>query len=280
MIFDISVPLALSLITVAILLVHTKLSGKIKSLLGGRELTTRDVILLVVLIGVMVTILGWTAINIPEMAIVVFFLCAYSTVLFMFTYLIVPKYYLAVLTPALFIALYLLYRDTYLWNVNIPPHTPYLLNLFAIVFAISVSAYLGSLFTWKTTAVFVALLTIMDVVQVLLTGFMVESGERMIGLQLPVVIALLSFPLQGYIMFLGLGDIFLAGLLIIQSTQKYGRRWGLTTIVAIGAVFLLLETVLMNSGIAAFPATVFVLAGWLTALGIRYLCKSPIFGRG
>ncbi|MFQ5758579.1 MAG: hypothetical protein ACE5IF_02750 [Candidatus Bathyarchaeia archaeon] len=280
MIFDVSLPLALSLITVAVLFVHTKLGGKIKSLLGGKEFTTRDVILLVVMMGAMVTVLGWTVINIPEMAIVVFFLCAYSTVLFLFTYLIVSKFYLAVLTPALFIALYLLYRDTYLWNVNIPPHTPYLLNLFAIIFAISVSVYLGSLFTWKTTAVFVALLTIMDVIQVLLTGFMVESGERMIALQLPVVIALPSFPLQGYIMFLGLGDIFLSGLLIIQSTQKYGRRWGLATIVAIGAVFLLLETVLMNSGIAAFPATVFVLAGWFTTLGIRYLYKSPFFGAG
>ena len=268
MIFDISLPLALSLITLAVLFVHTKLSGKVTSLLGGREFKTRDVVLLVVMMGVMVTVLGWTVITIPERAIMVFFLFAYSTTLFLFTYLLVPKWYLAVVAPAIFIALYFLF-----WNV-------YLLNLFAVIFAICISVYLGNLFTWKTTAIFVGLLTVMDVVQVLLTGFMVESSEKAIGLQLPALIALPSFPLQGYIMFLGIGDIFLSGLLVIQSTQRYGRRWGLATIVAIGAVFFLLETVLMNSGIGAFPATVLVIAGWLTALGTRYVYKSPLFRSG
>ena len=264
MIFDISLPLALSLITLAVLFVHTKLSGKVTSLLGGREFKTRDVVLLVVMMGVMVTVLGWTVIAIPEMAIMVFFLFAYSVALFLFTYLIVPKWYLAVVAPAIFIALYFLF-----WNLI-------LLNVFAVLFAICISVYLGNLFTWKTTAVFVGLLTVMDVVQVLLTGFMVESSGKAIGLQLPALIALPSFPLQGYIMFLGIGDIFLSGLLVIQSTQRYGRRWGVATIVAIGVVFFLLETVLMNSGIGAFPATVLVIAGWLTALGIRYVYKSSI----
>jgi len=264
MIFDISVPVALSLITLAVLFVHTKLSGKVKSLVGGREFTTRDVVLLVVMMGVMVTVLGWTVITIPEMAIMVFFLFAYSTVLFLFTYLLVPRWYLAVVAPALFIASYFLF-----WNL-------YLLNIFAAIFAICISVYLGNLFTWKTTAVFVALLTVMDVVQVFVTGFMVESSGKAIGLLLPAMIVLPSFPLQGYFMLLGLGDIFLSGLLVIQSAQRYGKRWGFATIVAIGVVFFLLETVLMNSGVGAFPATVLVIAGWLTALGIRYVYKSSI----
>ena len=264
MIVDISLPLALSLITLAVLFVHTKLSGKVTSLLGGREFKTRDVVLLVVMMGVMVTVLGWTVITIPERAIMVFFLFAYSTTLFLFTYLLVPRWYLAIVAPAIFIALYFLF-----WNLI-------LLNVFAVIFAICISVYLGNLFTWKTTAVFVGLLTVMDVVQVLLTGFMVESSEKAIGLQLPALIALPSFPLQGYIMFLGIGDVFLSGLLVIQSAQRYGKRWGFATIVAIGAVFFLLETVLMNSGIGAFPATVLVIAGWLTALGIRYVYKSSI----
>jgi len=214
--------------------------------------------------GVMVTVLGWTVITIPERAIMVFFLFAYSTTLFLFTYLLVPRWYLAVVAPALFIALYFLF-----WNV-------YLLNVFAAIFAICISVYLGNLFTWKTTAVFVGLLTVMDVVQVLVTGFMVESSGKAISLLLPAMIVLPSFPLQGYFMLLGLGDIFLSGLLVIQSTQRYGRQWGFATIVAIGAVFFVLETVLMNSGIGAFPATVLVIAGWLTALGIRYVYKSSI----
>ncbi|NIU80772.1 hypothetical protein GWN63_00785 [Candidatus Bathyarchaeota archaeon] len=275
MIFDISLSLALSLITLAVLFIHLKLEGKIESLLGEREFTTRDVILLVVMMGVMVTILGWTVIKIPGMAIMVFFLYAYSAVLFMFTYLVVPKAYFAFLSPALFIALYLLYRDTYLWNLYLPPHTPYLLNLFAIIFSICVSVYLGSLFTWKTTALFVALLTVMDVIQVFLTGFMVKSAERMIALQLPVMIVLPSFPsTPNGLLALGLGDIFLSGLLTIQNTQRYGKRWGMATAVSIGALFLLLQTAMMNIGVAAFPATVFVIAGWLTALGIKRLTDS------
>ena len=272
MIFDISLPLALSLITVAVLFVHTKLGERIKSLLGGKELTTRDVILLVVMMGVMVTVLGWTVIKIPEMAIVVFFLYAYSTVLFMFTYLIVPKWNVAVIGPLIFIILYLLFRETYVWNI-------YLVNLFAVIFALSVSVYLAGLFTWKTTAVFVTLLTILDVIQVFLTGFMVESGKKMVALQLPVMITLPAFPSKGYVG-LGLGDIFLSALLAIQIAEKYGRKWGFTSVAAIGVVFLSLWTVSINYGVEFFPGTVFVICGWLTALGIRWLCESPIFGAG
>jgi hypothetical protein len=268
MIFDISLPLALSLITAAVLFVHTKLGERVRSLLGGKEFTTRDAILLVVIMGVTVTVLGWTVINIPEMAIIVFFLYAYSAVLFMFTYLIVPKWYLALLAPALFIVLYLLFSQTYIWNA-------YLVNLFAVVFAICVSAYLGVLFTWKTTAVFVILLTIMDVIQVFLTGFMVESGERMVALRLPVMITVPAFPAIGYAR-LGLGDIFLSSLLTIQISEKYGKRWGLASVAAIGVVFLLLWTAIINSEIQFFPATVLVTCGWLTALGIRYLYERRI----
>ncbi len=269
MMFDISLPLALSLITAAVLFVHTKFGGKIESLLGGKEFTTRDVVLLVVMMGVAVTVLGWTVIKIPEMAIVVFFLYAYSSVLFMFTYLIVPRWYVALLAPALFIALYLLFRQTYVWNT-------YLVNLFAVIFAICVSVYLGGLFTWKTTAIFVALLTIMDVIQVFLTGFMVESGKKMMELQLPVLITVPAFPARGYAG-LGLGDIFLSALLTIQIAEKYGKKWGFASIAAIGVIFLLFWTAIINFGLEFFPATVLVICGWLTALGIRYLYEWRIF---
>jgi len=264
--FDVSLPLALFLITAAVLFLYTRFGEKVKSLLGGKEFTTRDTVLLVVAMGAMITVLGWTIIQIPDMAIMVLFLYAYSMMLFLFTYLVVPKWYLAVLTPALFIALYVLYRDTHVWEA-------YLLNIFAIIFAICISVYMGGLFSWKTTTVFVVLLTLMDLVQVLITGFMVESSKRMIALQLPVMIIVPTFPSEGYIM-LGLGDIFLSGLLSIQTMQKYGRKFGLVSVGVIAIVFLLLETLLINLNIKAFPATVFVIGGWLTALGARYLFKS------
>ncbi|UCE29394.1 MAG: hypothetical protein JSV85_01280 [Candidatus Bathyarchaeota archaeon] len=273
MFLDVSLPLALFLITASTLFFYTRIGKKLKSLLGGKELTTGHTVLLVVAMGAMVTILGWTIIQIPDMAIMVLFLYAYSMVLFLFTFLVVPESYsgfartqLAVLVPALFIGVYALFRHTYLWEL-------YLLNFFAVVFAISISVYMGGLFSWKTTAIFVVLLTFMDLIQVFVTRFMVESSRRMVALQLPVMIIVPTFPSEGYIL-LGLGDIFLSGLLSIQTVQKYGRRFGFASVLTIALVFLLLETFLINSNFEFFPATVLVVSGWLVALGARYFHKS------
>lgn len=271
--FDVSLPLILFLITAAVLFLYTKFGKKVKSLLGGKEFTTRHTILLVVAMGAMITVLGWTIIQIPDIAIMVLFLYAYSMMLFLFTYLVVPKWYLAVLTPVLFIALFILFRDTYLW-------TPYLMNLFAIIFAICISVYMGGLFSWKTTTLFVVLLTLMDIVQVLITGFMIGASEKMITLRLPVMIIVPTFPSRDIspsgLIGLGLGDIFLTGLLCIQTMQKYGKKFGLVSVGTIAIIFLLLETILINYNVGFFPATVFVISGWLTALGARYLHKSRI----
>jgi len=262
---DVVLPFTLFLITTAVSLLYVKFEGKMKSLLGGKELRLRDAALLVVAMGFTVTILVF----IPGMAILALFLFIYSLVLFTFTYLVTPRWYVAVLPPALFIFLYL-YPN--LWNL-------YWLNLFAVVFAVFVSVYLGSLFTWKTTAVFAALLTIMDIVQVFGTKFMVVSSEKMIGLLLPTMVILPTFPSEGWII-LGLGDIFLSGLLVIQTTQKYGRKFGIVSTISIASFFLLLETILLNYIVRYFPATAMVICGWLTALGVRYLYQSLVFETG
>ena len=258
MIFEVLLPLTLLLIMIATSILYGKYERKIQSLLGGRELRLRDVVLMVVAMGIMVTILAF----ISELDIIrAFFLCSYSLVLFLFTYLVVPKWYLDVLSPAFFLALYFFY-----WN-------EYFLNLFAIVFAIFVSIYLGGLFTWKTTAAFVALLTFVDVVQVFGTRFMVAYGQRVAMLGLPAMIIIPTFP-AGYPegrVFLGLGDVFLTGLLVIQTTQKYGQRFGYVTAATIAAIFMLFETVLLNFVVGYFPATIMVVCGWLTAVGAKYL---------
>lgn len=267
MIFNVSLSLTLFLITLAVSFLYTRYESKVHSLFGGREFRLRDVVLLVVAMGIMVTILAF----IPKLDIIkVFFLCIYSLVLFTFTYLVVPKWYFAVLSPAVFVALYLLY-----WNV-------YLLNFFAVIFAIFVSICLGSLFIWKTTAVFAALLTIMDVVQVLGTRLMVVSGEKILALGLPAMVIVPTFPswFPEGLAALGLGDILLAALLVIQTTKKYGKRFGLMTAIAIATVFLLLETIILNFFAGYFPATVMVICGWLTALGARHLYKSRVLGAG
>jgi len=261
MILDVLLPLVLFLIAIAIIFLYAKFERKVDSLLGGKELRIEHVVLLVATIGIMVTVLVF----LPERAMMIFFLFAYSTIVFLFTYLLVPKWYLAVPISVLFIALYL---SPY-WNI-------YLFNFFAIIFAVSISVYMGSLFTWKTTAAFVALLTIMDIIQVIITGHMVTSGEKAIALGLPVAIIIPMFPYEGW-MFLGLGDVFLFGLLSIQTTRKYGRNFGLASIVSITVVFLLLQTILLNTGVESFPATVLIISGWLTSLAARHLYKSPMF---
>ena len=257
MMLDVLLPSALFLIAVAIVFLYALYEKKVSSLFGEKEFRVWHVVLLVIAIGAMVTVI----VLIPTEAIRILFLLSYSAILFLFTYLIVPKWYLAVPTPVLFVTLYF---SPY-WNI-------YSFNFFAIIFAICISIYMGSLFTWKTTAAFVALLTIMDVIQVLITGLMVASGEKALGLLLPVAIILPTFPSKGWTI-LGLGDIFLFGLLSIQTAQKYGRKFAFASILSVTIVFFLLQTILLNYGVQSFPATVLVISGWLTALGARHLYK-------
>jgi len=261
MILDVLLSSTLFLIAVAIVFFHALYEKKVSSLLGGRELRVEHVVLLVIAIGVVVTIIVF----IPKETIRILFLFSYSAIFFLFTYLIVPKWYLAVPTPVLFTALYF---SPY-WNI-------YSFNFFAVILAICISVYLGSLFTWKTTAAFVALLTIMDVIHVLITRLMITSGEKALALGLPVAIVLPSFPSEGW-MILGLGDVFLVGLLSIQTTQKYGRKFAFASILSVTVVFLLLQTILLNCGVKSFPATVLVISGWLTALGARHFYKLHAF---
>ena len=234
---------------------YSRLDKKVESLFGGQELRLEHIILLVAAMGTMVTVLVF----LPEQSILVLFSFAYVVILFLFTYLFVPKWYLAIVPPVLFILAFL-----YCWNI-------FLFNFFAIIFGISISVYMGSLFTWKTTLGFVSLLTIVDVIQVLITRFTVDSAQKLLELGLPVGIKLPIIPFTGSYMFLGLGDVFFLGLLGIQSTKKYGRKFGLASIATMTVVFFLFQTLLLNSTIQDFPATVFVVSGWLTSLAARHL---------
>jgi hypothetical protein len=255
MIVDVFLPLVLFLIGVVVVFLYSRLDKKVDRLLGGQELQLKHVILLVAAMGAMVTVLVF----VPEQSMLVLFSFAYVVGLFLFTYLLVPKWYLAVVPPVLFILSFL-----YFWNI-------YLFNFFAIIFGISISVYMGSLFNWKTTIGFVSLLTIIDIIQVLITGFTVASAQKALELWLPIGVMLPTIPFIGNYTFLGLGDIFFLGLLGIQTTKKYGRKFGLASIATMAIVFFLFQTFMLNSTIQDFPATVFVVSGWLTSLAARYL---------
>ncbi|MGD9131447.1 MAG: hypothetical protein PVH73_07735 [Candidatus Bathyarchaeota archaeon] len=255
MIVDVFLPSVLFLVGVIVVFLYSRLDRKVSQLFGGQELRLEHIILLVAAMGAMVTVLVF----VPEQSMLVLFSLAYVVSLFLFTYLLVPKWYVAVVPPVLFILSFL-----YFWNI-------YLFNFFAIVFGISVSVYMGNLFTWKTTLGFVSLLTIIDIIQVLVTRFTVASAQKALELGLPVGIMLPTIPFTDSYTFLGLGDIFFMGLLGIQSTRKYGRKFGLASIATMAFVFFLFQTFMLNSTIQNFPATVFVISGWLAALAARFL---------
>ncbi len=261
MIVDVFLPLVLFLVGVIVVFLYFRLEKKVDSLLGGQELHLKHVMVLVLAIGAMVTVI----LVIPERALLGLFLFAYTAILLLFTFLFVPKWYLALVPPVLFLLSFF-----YCWNI-------YSFNFFALLFGISVAVYMGNLFTWKTTVAFAALVTIMDVIQVLITGHMGEAFETAQTLGLPAFIKIPMFPAVG-LTYLGLGDLFLFGLLSIQITRKYGRKFGLRSIILMSTVYLLLYTVLLNYYplTNGFPATVLVVSGWLTSLGARHLYTSFI----
>ena len=179
------------------------------------------------------------------------------------------RWYLAILPPALFILLYLFYSGTPIWF-------PYLLNMYGVIFAILITLYLGSLFTWKTTMIFIGLLTVMDIILVLFTGTMVSAAMHVSSLRLPVLVSVPTIPViiteRGTVyMSLGLGDFFFAGLIGIQSLKKYGKQFALLSLVAISISFFIFETILLNYKLGAFPGTLMIICGWLPLVAFKKL---------
>ena len=257
--FDLVLPASLFAFVLLVIFLNKRLEKKIKSLFGGEtKLSRRDVILLIAAMGIMVTVIAL----LPNLAIQILYISVFSYTLFSFAYLSSRKWYVAVLPPALFVASYLLY-----WNLLT-------FNAFAFVLACIVTIYMASLFSWKTTLIFAGLLTALDVVQVFVTGLMGQLAEKAVfQLSLPVVIMLPTYPSTGKII-LGLGDIFLSGLLSIQSFKSKGLRAGIISSVTISFAFFLFEIVGFNTTyFTYFPATIVVLAGWLLGTGITRITK-------
>jgi hypothetical protein len=261
MTFDITLPLALVFIAMATIILYGKLEKRVKTLFEEREFTIRDAVLLVVAMGGMVTALVF----VPSQAILILFLGVFSISLFMITYLISQKWFLGFIGPAVFLALYFIFKDTWVWKW-------YLLDVFAVIFIVFITVYVGSFFTWKTTLVFALFLTIMDVIQVLGTGYMVTTSDKVLSLALPIFIVLPVMPSMEFLMALGLGDLFLTGLLGIQTAKKFGRRFAMESILSIAIVFGVVEAfTLTYYPHQALPATVMIFGGWLIAVGAKYM---------
>ncbi|MCL6579679.1 MAG: hypothetical protein K6T73_09935, partial [Candidatus Bathyarchaeota archaeon] len=149
---------------------------------------------------------------------------------------------------------------------------PYLLDMYGIVFAVLIILYLGTLFTWKTSLIFAALLTIMDIILVLFTGAMVSAARHVSVLRLPVLVSLPTLPtITTDYMSLGLGDFFFAGLLGIQTMKKFGKKFAILSVAAMCISFFIFETILLNYELKAFPGTLMIICGWLPLVILKRL---------
>lgn len=179
------------------------------------------------------------------------------------------RWYLAALPPALFILLYTFFSRTPIWF-------PYLLNLYGIIFAILIILYLGSLFIWRTTLIFVGLLTIMDIILVLYTGTMVSAAMHVSELRLPVLVSIPTIPTiiseKGMIyMSLGLGDFFFAGLIGMQTMKKFGKNFAIISLIAMATSFSIFEILMLNYALRALPGTLMIICGWLPIMLYKML---------
>ena len=258
MLFDIAMPLTLLLVTLVSAFLNEKAEGKLKTTLEEREFTMKDIVLLVTGMAIVVSIMVF----IPQMAIMVLFLFSYSSLLFIITYIFSNKrWHVSWIPPAMFLLLYVFLRDTAIWS-------NYLVNIYGLVFAVLITLYMGSIFTWKTTLIFGGILTIMDIILVLVTGSMITAAHQTASLKLPVIVQVPIIPLtfkegQLQLMGLGLGDFFFAGLLAIQAWKRFGKKTAIMSAVGMTISFFIFVTVLINYGPTFFPGTVMIICGWL-----------------
>jgi hypothetical protein len=258
--FDLTMPLVLFAVTVASVLLNGKVEGKLRGVMEEREFQVRDAVLLVGMMAVMIGLI--VVVRQLSLILMVLFLFAYSMLLFIFGYIFSKnRWYVGAIAPVVFVLLYVFFRDSFVWAY-------YLGNIVGVVFAILITLYLASLFTWKTTAVFGALITGMDIVLVLVTGTMVEAANAARGLSLPVLVSAPLLPLietgNGMmLMSLGLGDFFFAGLLALQSYKKYGRPFAFLSIIGMTISFFAFEAFILTFNVRAFPGTLMIICGWI-----------------
>jgi len=256
---DLSLPITVFAATTIAIAAYPLCESRMKALYKHERLKTRDIILLIVAFSTVITV---TALA-PQLALLVFFVAIYSVGLFLFAYTVWPRWYVAVLFPATFILLYFNH-----WTIVE-------LDIFSLTFVVFLAMALNGFFTWKTSALFAGLLTMVDVIHVFGTKLMISSAMKIVALKLPLAIILPTFPSEGQII-IGLGDIFLAILLSLQTSQRLGRNLGSICALSISLMFLVLEAVQLNFKLQFFPATVIVVVGWLAtvclgkALSIRH----------
>jgi hypothetical protein len=349
---DVAMPTALFMVVVIAMFLNKRAAGKLQSTVEEKEFQTRDIILLVAFMAIIISAIAYTSLINPgavfQNVLLIFFLSSYTVLLFTFSYvfsnlpkgraqllsvgfgvaglvagsacLLAPlqdsftvyrvaaffgfaifcfgavvyeqikmssksRWYVAAQPAALFVLLFVFF------NIIHNPGTsavwsPFLMDIFGLTFAVLIILYLSPLFSWKTVGLFAVLLTTMDIILVF-SGPMVAAANTFTGLGLPVLVILPNIPLifssSGAILAngLGLGDFFFAGVLAVQTFNKFGRKTALISIIAIAVVFGIWEADLrgilawlspiLGHTLTGFPATLIILNGWAPVIAVKLL---------
>ena len=351
---DIAMPTALLIVVAVAVLLNKRVEEKLKSTIEEKEFKTRDIILLVVLMSVIISVIAYTAYANPgaffQNILLVIFLSSYTMLLFTFSYvfsnitktraqllsvgfgvagliagsacLLGPlqdsftvfrvgaffglaifcfavvvyeqkktsskeKWYVAVQPPATFVLLFVFFN--FINNTGtLQVWIPYLMDVFGLTFAILIILYLSSMFSWKTVGLFAVLLTTMDIILVIGTGTMVQAANQFTGLGLPVLVYLPNIPIvmsQYGISFrgLGLGDFFFAGVLAVQTFNKFGKKTAFIAVVAMAVAFGIWEAFLpeilnwlqpiVGRNVGGFPGTLMIISGWAPIIAWKLLSE-------
>jgi len=195
------------------------------------------------------------------------------------------RWHIAAQPPALFVLLFVFFNFLYGGTTSL--WFPVLMDVFGFTFAILIILYLSSLFNWKTVTIFAVLLTLVDIFLVIGTGTMVTAARQFTGLGLPVLVYVPNVPFiyspEGILLNrgLGLGDFFFAGILAVQTYNKFGRKTALISAVAMAVAFGIWEAYLgeilrflepiMGREIGGFPGTLMIISGWIPVVAYKLL---------
>jgi hypothetical protein len=117
---------------------------------------------------------------------------------------------------------------------------------------------------------------------------MVTAATSFTSLGLPVLVWLPNVPLMtqtGAYLFrgLGLGDFFFAGVLIVQTFNKFGKKTALIAALAVTVAFGIWEAFLgdiinglkpiLGRNIGGFPGTVMIISGWAPIIAWKLLSE-------
>lgn len=208
-----------------------------------------------------------------------------------------PKWYVAAQPPAIFVLLFVFLNLVHnsgtaaIWF-------PVVMDVFGLTFAILIILYLSSLFNWKTVGLFAVLLTSLDIILVF-SGPMVAAANTFTGLGLPVLVYLPNIPFLHYSgtpnifgyapVGLGLGDFFFAGVLAVQTFNKFGRKIAVVAVIAITVAFGLWEasfvwvlpalSSVLGHELEGFPGTLMIISGWAPVVGWKVLSDRAKAGK-